>query len=67
MDREKKIIKTSVIGIITNILLVAFKATIGLITNSIAVIIDAINNLTDVLSSVITIVGTKLAGKAPDK
>ena len=67
MDRNKAIIKTSVLGIAVNIVLVIFKATIGIIVNSIAIILDAVNNLTDVLSSVITIVGTKLANKAPDK
>ena len=67
MDRNKKIIKTSILGILTNILLVAFKATIGLLVNSIAITLDALNNLTDVISSVVTIVGTKLANKAPDK
>ena len=67
MDRDKKIIKTSIIGIVVNIFLVIFKAIIGFITNSIAITLDAINNLTDALSSVITIVGTKLANKAPDK
>ena len=67
MERNKKIVKTSILGIIANIVLVAFKATIGLLVNSIAIVIDAINNLTDVLSSVITIIGTKLANKAPDK
>ena len=67
MDRNKKIIKASILGIVTNILLVAFKATIGLIVNSIAITLDALNNLTDVVSSVVTIVGTKLANKAPDK
>ena len=67
MDRKKKIIKTSIIGILVNIILVIFKTIIGIVTNSIAIILDAINNLTDVLSSIITIIGTKLAGKAPDK
>ena len=66
-NREKIIVKTSAIGIITNIFLAAFKAAIGILSNSIAVILDAVNNLSDVLSSVITIVGTKLAGKKPDK
>ena len=65
--REKTVIRTSVAGIITNLFLVAFKAFIGLASHSVAVISDAVNNLTDALSSVITIVGTKLAGKAPDK
>lgn len=67
MDRNKKIIKTSILGILTNIILVAFKATIGLLVNSIAITLDAVNNLTDVISSVVTIVGTKLANKAPDR
>lgn len=67
MDREKKIIKTSILGIVVNIVLVIFKATIGFIVNSIAIILDAVNNLTDALSSIITIIGTKLANKAPDK
>lgn len=66
-NREKTIIKTSVIGILANVFLSVFKAVIGLISNSIAITLDAVNNLTDVLSSVITIIGTKLAGKAPDK
>ena len=67
MDRKKVIIKTSILGIIVNIILVIFKGIIGLIVNSIAIVLDAINNLTDALSSVITIIGTKLANKAPDK
>ena len=67
MDREKLIVRTSIIGIITNILLAGAKAAIGLISGSIAVVLDAVNNLSDVLSSVVTIIGTKLAGKKQDK
>lgn len=67
MDRNKKIVKTSIIGIITNAILVVFKMIVGLIANSIAIVLDAVNNLTDVLSSLITIIGTKLANKKPDK
>jgi len=67
MSRDKVIVRTSIIGIITNVFLAAFKAVIGLISNSIAVILDAVNNLSDALSSIITIVGTKLAGKNPDR
>lgn len=65
--REKVVIRTSIISIISNIILAGFKAFVGLLSNSIAIISDAINNLSDVLSSVITILGTKLAGRAPDK
>ena len=67
MEREKIIIKTSVLGIVVNIILVIFKAIIGVIVNSIAIILDAVNNLTDAVSSIVTIIGTKLANKAPDK
>lgn len=66
-DREKTVIKTSIISIVSNIILAGFKAFVGFIANSIAIISDAINNLSDALSSIITIVGTKLAGKAPDR
>lgn len=66
-SRESQIIKTSIIGILANIFLASFKAVIGMISNSIAIVLDAVNNLSDALSSIITIVGTKLAGKAPDK
>ena len=67
MDRSKKIIQTSIIGILANLVLVAFKAIVGVVSGSIAVILDAVNNLSDALSSVITIVGTRLSEKAPDK
>ena len=65
--REKLVLRTSIISILANIVLASFKAFVGLIANSIAIISDAINNLSDVLSSIITIIGTKLAGKAPDR
>ncbi len=67
MNREKEIVKTSIIGILTNILLVGFKAFIGILAMSISIIMDAVNNLTDALSSLITIIGTKLANKKPNK
>ncbi len=67
MTRQEKIIKTSVIGIIVNLILVAFKAFVGIVTNSIAITLDAVNNLTDALSSITTIIGAKLANRPPDK
>ena len=66
-NREKTIVKTSIIGILTNVLLVGFKAFVGLMSNSIAIILDAVNNLSDALSSVVTIIGAKLGAKQPDK
>lgn len=67
VSRDSVIIRTSVIGILTNVFLAAFKAVVGIVSHSIAVTLDAVNNLSDALSSIITIVGTKLAGKSPDK
>ncbi len=66
-SRDSVIVRTSIIGILTNVFLAAFKAVIGIVSHSIAVTLDAVNNLSDALSSIITIVGTKLAGKLPDK
>ncbi len=66
-SREKTIVKTSIIGIIANVFLAGFKAFVGLVTNSIAIVLDAVNNISDAGSSLITIVGTKLAGREPDK
>ncbi len=67
MTRQRAIIRTSIIGIIANVILVGFKMTVGLIAGSIAIVLDAVNNLTDVLSSVVTIIGTKLAHRRPDE
>lgn len=66
-NREKMIIRTSLVGIMVNILLAAGKAAVGLLSNSIAIVLDAVNNLSDALSSVITIMGTRLAGKPADR
>ena len=66
-NRDKQIIRTSVIGILANLFLAGFKAAIGLLSNSIAIVLDAVNNMSDAASSIITIVGTKLAGRQPDR
>ena len=67
LTREKTIVKTSIIGIVANVFLAAFKAAVGLMANSIAIVLDAVNNISDAGSSLITIIGTKLAGREPDK
>ena len=64
--RENIILRTSCIGILVNLLLAGFKAVVGFSTNSIAILMDALNNLSDVLSSVITVAGAKLADRNPD-
>lgn len=66
-ERDRTIIHTSILGILANVFLAVFKAVVGLTAHSIAIVMDAVNNLSDAASSVITIVGTKLAGKEPDK
>lgn len=54
-------------GILTNLLLFVTKLVIGLASNSITVIADAVNNLSDSVSAVLTVVGFKIAGKPADK
>ncbi len=65
--RGRIIVRTSAVGIIANVLLSAFKAVVGFLTGSIAIVLDAVNNLSDAASSLITIIGTKLAAKEPDR
>lgn len=65
--REKKIVRTSAVGITGNVFLVGLKAFVGIISGSVSIIMDAVNNLTDALSSIITIIGEKLSNKKPDK
>ncbi|MGI6117765.1 MAG: cation diffusion facilitator family transporter [Bilifractor sp.] len=67
LQRNRKIVQTSLLGILVNVGLAAFKAAVGIFSHSIAIALDAVNNLSDALSSVITIIGTKLAGKKADK
>lgn len=67
MERDTIIVRTSIIGIVTNMLLAGFKAVIGLVTHSIAITLDAVNNLSDAMSSIVTIIGTKLASRLPDR
>jgi len=67
MSRDKQIIKVSIYGILTNIALVIFKSIVWLLANSIAIVLDAVNNLSDVISSLVTIIWIKLSNKKPDK
>ncbi len=65
-SREGIIAGTSGLGILVNLLIAAVKVILGLLANSIAIISEGINNASDALTSVLTLVGTKLAGKKPD-
>jgi cation diffusion facilitator family transporter len=60
-------ILSSIVGVICNLFLFGVKLTIGLVINSIAIMADAFNNLSDAASSVISFVGVKLAGRPADK
>ena len=65
-SRAGAIVRTSLVGILTNLALVGLKATVGILANSIAIVLDAVNNLSDALSSIVTIVGAKLAVRPAD-
>ncbi len=67
MNRENQIIRASTINIAGNVLLAVVKGITGTLTGSIAITLDAVNSLADALSSVIAIIGTKLAGKSADR
>jgi cation diffusion facilitator family transporter len=66
MNRNQEIIRTSVLGIIINLMLAGFKVVVGILSGSIAIVLDAVNNVSDAFSSIITIISTKLASKKPD-
>lgn len=67
MNRNKEILKVSIIGIATNIFLVIIKSVVGFVSGSVAIAMDALNNLSDALASIITLLGMFFAGKKPDK
>ncbi|MGI6755774.1 MAG: cation diffusion facilitator family transporter [Atopobiaceae bacterium] len=66
-SRGSRIVKTSIVGIVANVGLAAIKAVIGMLTGSVAITLDALNNISDAASSVITIIGAKLAAKPSDR
>lgn len=67
ITREKKIIHASAVGIVSNVALCGAKAAIGVLSNSIAIVLDALNNLSDALSSVLTLAGISLASRPADR
>lgn len=64
---EKIAVKTAVVTIILNLLLTAFKFVAGFLGHSLAMISDAIHSASDVLSTIIVIIGIKISAKAADK
>ena len=66
-SREKRIIKVGVAGIAANLAISALKLVFGFLAHSISIILDGVNNAGDVLSSAVTVAGTKIAGRPADK
>ena len=66
MERFKKVKIASILGIIGNLFLFVIKSIIGVFTNSSAMIADSFNSLGDILSSLITFIGNKIASKQAD-
>ena len=67
MRRTRAVIRVALVGIVLNLILVGFKAFVGLVSGSISILSDAANNLTDTISAIITIIGVILGRKKPDK
>lgn len=65
--REKLGVASGVVGIICNVILCVFKFFVGSVTNSVSITADAINNLSDAGTNVVTIAGAKLSSKPVDK
>lgn len=65
--REGMIAGTSGLGIVVNLLVASIKVILGLLSSSIAIVSEGVNNAADALTSVLTLIGTKLAGKKPDE
>lgn len=66
-SREGIIASTSALGIFVNLFVAIFKVVVGALASSIAIISEGVNNASDALTSVLTLVGSKLAGKHPDE
>ena len=66
-SREGMIAAASGLGIIVNLLIAAIKVVLGLLASSMAILSEGANNAADALSSVLTLVGTRLASRHPDE
>lgn len=67
VNRDLVIARTSTLGIVVNVLLATVKVVAGLLASSIAIVSEGVNNAADALTSVLTLVGAKLAGRHPDE
>ena len=65
--RNAYVYMASIVGIISNLILSIIKIGVGIISGSVSIIADGFNNLSDMASSIITMIGVKLANKPADK
>ncbi len=65
--RERYGVVAGMVGIVLNIFLTLFKIVTGLVTGTMSIVADSINNLSDATSSIVTMVGFKMSGKPADK
>ena len=65
--RNKYAITSGYFGICTNTILAILKLVLGLFSHSISIMADAVNNLSDMISSILTVIGFKISNKKPDK
>ena len=66
-QREALLKRAGIIGIAVNAMLAGIKVTIGLVSNSVSIISDGLNNFSDCITSLITLVSAGLAGRLPDR
>lgn len=66
-NRERISTYASMVGVISNIILSVVKIIIGIVSGSVSVLADGVNNVFDVMSAVVTIIGVKLSKRPPDK
>ena len=66
-NRHERIVGASIAGVVINLVFVGLKTLIGVLSGSVSVVVDAVNNGTDVLSALVTLAGVKLARRKPDK
>lgn len=65
-ERNKVIVKASALGVVINVAVALVKIVAGLLASSIAIVSEGVNNAADAMTSILTLVGTKLAARHPD-
>lgn len=67
MNFEKTAVKVSYVSIVGNIVLTVFKMAVGIFANSAAMVSDAVHSASDIISSVVVIIGVKISAKESDE